>query len=106
MTRSLRQSRGVGKTSTYAPMRRCAGWRKYVEGARYLLTKGGYLALGSSIAAAFVRSGPEVDYADIEISFRPMTFFYAGSSEAVVDNFPAISASVYRVRPASRGEIV
>lgn len=82
-----------------------AGWRKYVEGARYLITKSGYLALGSSIAAAFVRSGPEVDYADMEISFRPMTFSYAGSSEAVVDNFPAISASVYRVRPASRGEV-
>lgn len=82
-----------------------AGWRKYVEGARYLITRGGYLALGSSIAAAFLRSGPEVDYADMEISFRPMTFSYAGSSEAVVDNFPAISASVYRVRPASRGEV-
>ncbi|WP_349607709.1 GMC family oxidoreductase N-terminal domain-containing protein [Cupriavidus sp. DF5525] len=82
------------------------GWRKYAEGARYLITKGGYLALGSSIAAAFVRSGPDVEYADMELSFRPMTFSYDGSSEAVVDSFPAISASVYRVRPASRGEVV
>jgi len=81
------------------------GWRKYAEGARYLITKGGYLALGSSIAAAFVRSGPDVEYADMELSFRPMTFSYDGSSKAVVDSFPAISASVYRVRPASRGEV-
>ncbi len=35
-----------------------------------------------------------------------MTFSYAGSSEAVVDDFPAISASVYRVRPDSRGEVM
>ncbi|MCY0853496.1 GMC family oxidoreductase [Cupriavidus sp. D39] len=83
-----------------------AGWRKYAAGARYLLTKGGYLALGSSIAAAFFRSGPQVAYADMEVSFRPMTFSYAGTSEAVVDDFPAISASVYRVRPDSRGEVI
>ncbi|CAG2153756.1 Alcohol dehydrogenase [acceptor] [Cupriavidus yeoncheonensis] len=83
-----------------------AGWRKYAAGARYLLTKGGYLALGSSIAAAFFRSGPQVAYADMEVSFRPMTVSYAGTSEAVVDDFPAISASVYRVRPDSRGEVI
>ncbi len=34
-----------------------AGWRKYAAGARYLMTKGGYLALGSSIAAAFFVAG-------------------------------------------------
>lgn len=81
------------------------GWRKYWQGVRYLVTKGGYLALGSSSAAAFVRSGPGVDYPDLEISFRPMTFTYHDSGTIEVDGYHAVMASVYRVRPASRGEV-
>ncbi|WP_233213833.1 GMC family oxidoreductase [Pollutimonas nitritireducens] len=81
------------------------GWRKYMQGLRYILTKSGYLALSSSQAAAFVKSGPEIDFADLEISFRPMTFTYKDTGVVEVDNYHAIGASVYRVRPASRGEI-
>lgn len=81
------------------------GWWKYIQGARYLLTKGGYLALGSSSAAAFLKSSPSVDYADVEISFRPMTFSTRPSGKVEVDSYDAISGSVYRVRPASRGQI-
>jgi choline dehydrogenase len=81
------------------------GWRKYWQGLRYLLTRRGYLALPSSTAAAFVKSDPRLDYADLEISFRPMTFTYRDSGEVAVDNYDAIGASVYRVRPASRGEV-
>lgn len=82
------------------------GWRQYWQGFRYLTTKGGYLALGSSLAAAFVRSGPDVEYADLEISFRPMTFTHSDSGAVAVDPYHAISASVYRVRPASRGQVL
>ncbi|MDF3836718.1 FAD-dependent oxidoreductase, partial [Cupriavidus basilensis] len=82
------------------------GWRKYWEGIRYVATRRGYLALGSSMAAAFVRSGPEVDHADLEISFRPMTFRYRATGSVEVDDYPGISASVYNMRPASRGEIL
>jgi choline dehydrogenase len=82
------------------------GWRKYLEGIRYLATRRGYLALGSSMAGAFVKSDPEGDYADLEISFRPMTFTFHASGKVEVDNYDAISASVYNMRPASRGEVV
>lgn len=81
------------------------GWRKYWQGLRYVLTRRGYLALSSSQAAAFVKSGPGIGYADLEISFRPMTFTYRDSGVVEVDNYHAIGASVYRVRPASRGEV-
>jgi choline dehydrogenase len=81
------------------------GWRRYAQGMRYLLTKGGYLALGTSSAAAFLKSSPQMDYADIEISFRPMTFSARPSGVVEIDNHDAISGSVYRVRPASRGQI-
>lgn len=82
------------------------GWRKYWQGLRYVLTKSGYLSLSSSQAAVFVKSNPDIDYADLEISFRTMTFSYNDSGVVSVDNFPAIGASVYRVRPASRGQVL
>ena len=80
-------------------------WRKYLAGVQYLLTHTGYLALGSSPAAAFVKSHPDMDYADLEISFRPMTFGYDNAGGVTVHNFDAMSASVYRVRPTSRGRV-
>jgi choline dehydrogenase len=81
------------------------GWRKYREGARYLARKDGYLAVSATPAAAFVRSSDNVDYADLEIGFRPITFNHRASGLATIDDNDAISANVYRVRPASRGEI-
>jgi len=36
------------------------GWRMYAEGVRYLMTRGGYLALPSSMAGAFVKSSPQI----------------------------------------------
>lgn len=81
------------------------GWRKYAAGAQYLLARSGYLSLGSSPAVAFIKSSPEIDYADVEISFRPMTFSFDKAGGISVNDFDAMSASVYRVRPTSRGRI-
>ncbi|RDK06512.1 GMC family oxidoreductase [Cupriavidus lacunae] len=82
------------------------GWRKYREGLRYVVAKTGYLGASATLAAAFVRSSSKVDYADLEIGFRPMTFSQAPNGNILVDDCDAISANVYRVRPASRGEIL
>ncbi|WP_137894489.1 GMC family oxidoreductase N-terminal domain-containing protein [Ramlibacter sp. 2FC] len=81
------------------------GLRKYWQGLRYLLTKTGYLALGSSQVAAFVKSRPEEDYADLQISFRPMSFTYHGNGVVEVDREPSIAASVYKLRPAASGTL-
>jgi len=85
--------------------RALGGWRKYLSGARYLLDHRGYLALGSSQVAAFVKSHVDEPYADLQISFRPMTFQYHADGKTTVDAQPAVSTSVYRVRPASRGRV-
>lgn len=82
------------------------GWRKYREGLRYVVAKTGYLTASATLAAAFVRSSPEMEYADLEIGFRPITFSQSASGQITLDDCNAISANVYRVRPASRGEIV
>lgn len=81
------------------------GLRKYWTGLRYLLTRSGPLALGSSQVAAFVKSRPEEDYADLQISFRPMAFTYHGNGVVKVDSKPSIAASVYRLRPAVSGTV-
>ncbi|MFT4066768.1 GMC family oxidoreductase [Paraburkholderia sp.] len=82
-----------------------AGLRKYLEGARYLLTHKGYLALGSSQVGAFVKSRAEEQYADLQISFRPMTFTYHAGGECEVDREPGMGVSVYLLRPRATGTV-
>ncbi|AXF06205.1 GMC family oxidoreductase [Paraburkholderia hospita] len=82
-----------------------SGIRKYLEGARYLLTHKGYLALGSSQVGAFVKSRPEEPYADLQISFRPMTFTYEPGGECEVDRKPGMGVSVYLLRPRATGTV-
>jgi choline dehydrogenase len=95
----VRTKRGVSHN------RHLNGWRKYREGARYLASRSGYLACGATLAAAFTRSHAGVDYADLELGFRPISFSYAPSGEVTVDEFDAISVAVFACRPRSRGEV-
>ncbi|MFL9942317.1 GMC family oxidoreductase [Paraburkholderia graminis] len=85
--------------------RNIRGLWKYFEGARYLLTRNGYLALGSSQVAAFVKSRPEVEYADLQISFRPMTFTYHSSGHVEVDRKPGLGVSAFILRPHTTGAV-
>jgi len=82
-----------------------SGLRKYWEGFRYLMTRKGYLALGSSQVAAFVKSRPEEDYADLQISFRPMSFRYNAGGTVEVEDFPGLGVSVYQLRPSTTGTV-
>lgn len=81
------------------------GWRKYWHGARYVLTGGGYLAMPSTSTGAYIRSNPDLEYPDLQVSFRPMTFSSDATGKLQVDGYNAFGASLYRVRPASRGQI-
>ena len=81
------------------------GLRKYWEGFRYLMTRKGYLALGSSQVAAFVKSSPDEDYADLQISFRPMTFQYFPDGTVDVEKHPGLGVSVYQLRPSTTGTV-
>ena len=81
------------------------GLHKYWEGLKYIMTRRGYLALGSSQVAAFVKSGPAEDRADLQISFRPMTFRYNANGTVAVENQPGMGVSVYQLRPKTTGSI-
>jgi choline dehydrogenase len=82
-----------------------SGLRKYWEGFKYLLTRRGYLALGSSQVAAFVKSSPDEPRADLQISFRPMTFQYFPNGTVRVENQPGMGVSVYQLRPRTTGTV-
>jgi choline dehydrogenase len=82
-----------------------AGLRKYWEGFRYLMTRRGFLALGSSQVAAFVKSRPEEPRADLQISFRPMTFQYFPDGTVGVEPGPGMGVSVYQLRPNTTGTV-
>jgi choline dehydrogenase len=81
------------------------GLRKYLEGARYLLTHGGYLALGAAPVTAYARSETGRPEADLQLTVSPMTFKFAPSGQPVVDGFPAIGGSVVLLTPDSRGHM-
>lgn len=85
--------------------RSITGLRKYWEGFRYLLTHKGYLALGSSQVAAFVKAKPEESYADLQISFRPMTFNYFPDGTVEVEKHPGLGVSVFQLRPTATGTV-
>jgi choline dehydrogenase len=82
-----------------------SGLAKYWEGLKYLLTRRGYLALGSSQVAAFVKSNAKEDRADLQISFRPMTFQYFPNGTVAVEKKPGMGVSVYQLRPKTMGEV-
>ncbi len=82
-----------------------AGLRKYWEGFKYLMTRRGYLALGSSQVAAFVKSHPDEPRADLQISFRPMTFEYFPDGTVAVERSPGMGVSVYQLRPRTMGTV-
>ena len=82
-----------------------SGLRKYWEGLKYLLTRRGYLALGSSQVGAFVKSRPSEDRADLQISFRPMTFQYFPDGRVAVEKQPGMGVSVYQLRSKTMGTV-
>lgn len=83
---------------------RLSGLRKYLEGARYVLTHTGYLALGAAPVTAYVNS-EEGGRADLQLSFNAMSFSATPSGEVAADGHPGMSASVVLLTPESRGHM-
>lgn len=84
---------------------RLRGWKKYLEGARYLWNGSGYLACGATLAGALAKSSPDIDHADLDIGFRPISMTYAPNGTVSIDALDAFSLSVFVSRPKSRGTI-
>jgi choline dehydrogenase len=81
------------------------GVRKALNGARYLLTKKGPLAVGVSHAVAFVRSAESVATPDLQISFRPLSLAFNKNDRVQIHPFPGVQFAGAILRPQSRGVI-
>ena len=81
------------------------GVRKYLEGARYLLTRRGILALGSSAVSAYVRSSEEQPQPDLQLAIRPVSATFHPDGSVAVDREPGVGGAVVLVRPNSVGHL-
>ncbi|RYH70918.1 MAG: choline dehydrogenase [Alcaligenaceae bacterium] len=82
-----------------------SGWRKFLHGAGYLLNRRGPLAVGASAAVAFVRSDPDVEVPDIQLSFRPLSFEFDSADQLRMHPFSGVQFNGAMLRPQSRGFI-
>ena len=77
-------------------------WGKMGMGLRYLYDRSGPLAMAPSQLGAFVRSSPEQASANLQYHVQPLSLERFGEP---LHRFPAFTASVCNLRPASRGRI-
>ncbi|MBJ9974487.1 GMC family oxidoreductase N-terminal domain-containing protein [Pseudomonas sp. S75] len=77
-------------------------WGKLGMGLRYLYDRSGPLAMAPSQLGAFARSGPEQTRANVQYHVQPLSLERFGEP---LHHFPAFTASVCNLRPASRGRV-
>lgn len=75
---------------------------KAYVGARWLLTRGGPGATNQFESAGFIRSGPGIEYPDIQFHFLPLAVRYDGKSAVKGHGF---QAHVGPMRSKSRGTV-
>lgn len=83
-------------------------WSQALLGARWLLTRGGPLALSVNQAGGFVRTDPERTRPNMQLYFSPLTFDTAPAGTRPVtrvDPYPAFRLGVSPCRPYSRGRL-
>lgn len=81
------------------------GWRLLLNGARYLLTRRGPLAMGASQACAFLASGVGEARPDVQVSFRPVSWIFNPDGTLTIGKKPELTVTVCNLRPKSRGQI-
>ena len=74
------------------------------EVAKYLLARKGVLAIGTSQACLFAKVMEGSAHPDVQIATRPFSFVFADGKLGIAHT-PTATASVYQLRPESRGSI-
>ncbi len=81
---------------------------KLRAGLRYLLTRGGPLALSVNQGGGFVRSSPAATRPDLQLYFSPLSYTRAVPGQRALmspDPFPGFLLSAQPCWPASRGQL-
>lgn len=84
--------------------RQFRGWRLLANGMRYLVDRGGPLGTTVNING-FIRTRPEIIRPDAQISFWALTA-RKGIDRFEPEEFPAVNAGGWALRPESRGSIM
>jgi len=73
------------------------------EIAKYYLQRRGILTYTAGIAYGFVRTRPELQEPDVQLTFAHAS--YANAADRVLDRVPGMTITLYQCRPESKGSI-
>lgn len=71
-------------------------------GLRYILTRGGPMAMAASLGTAFLKTRPDLEVPDIQFHIQPFSTDKMGTQ---AHDFDAFTASVLQLRPESAGHL-
>ncbi|MEM9642833.1 MAG: GMC oxidoreductase [Pseudomonadota bacterium] len=83
-------------------------WGKLAQGVRYVLTRGGPLALSVNQAGGFVRSNAQCEHPNMQLYFSPASYTKVPPGKRPLmnpDPFPGFLLGMQPTRPTSRGHI-
>jgi len=96
-------SRIMAEVDSDSINQRVHGIRLAAEVLRYALMRRGALALTPTLLYAFLKSSPEIDHDDVQITFTPAS--YPDGVQAVLDKIPGITIACWQQRPRSSGYV-
>jgi len=73
------------------------------EIAKYYLQRRGVLTWTAGIAYGFVKTRPELETPDVQLTFAHAS--YANAADRVLDKVPGMTITLYQCRPESKGSI-
>ncbi len=89
--------------SRYSYNERMRGWRRYLEGVRYLTTGSGFLSLPSAPLLGFLKTHPDMETPDIQFHIAP--YSVADITTRKLHDEPGMMVSVNQMRPESLGTV-
>lgn len=75
------------------------------QALKYFTRKQGWLNLGASQAAAFLRILPGAERPDVQVSFRPLSAKVSHDGHLAIHDFPGLTAACCLLRPESTGRL-
>ncbi|MBV1916644.1 MAG: GMC family oxidoreductase N-terminal domain-containing protein [Sphingomonadaceae bacterium] len=81
------------------------GWRMYLNGLRYYLTRSGPMAGGSYNVGAFIKTDPSLARPDAEVLFAPYSLALNWEDKVTTDSAHSIHMFGYPLRSRSKGSV-
>ena len=82
---------------------RVRGYRRYLEGARYLFRRDGFMSLPSAPLLGFLRTRDELENPDVQMHLVPYTI--KDAKRRLLRDEPGMTMACYQLRPESLGSI-